>query len=207
MPDEQIVINIAGEKVALGPLQRDLVPLYHRWDNDFTVLRTLSIPRPSSLEEAYTTYEAQVASERDHESAYFTVYERTTLVPIGLSYLFDINYRDRTADFIILIGEVSYRGRGFGTEATRLTLDYAFTAVGVHNVFLQVWEFNTAARRAYEKAGFCECGRRRQSKWMGGKLWDRIYMECLASDFKSPVLEQTLLADLPRSPGTPGHQT
>ncbi len=206
MSGEQVVINMVGEKVALGPLQRELVPLYHRWDNDFGVLRTLSIPRPSSLEEAYATYDAQIASERDHESAYFTVYERTMLVPIGLSYLFDINYRDRTADFIVLIGEDRYRGRGFGTEATSLTLDYAFTAVGVHNVFLQVWEFNTAAFRAYEKAGFRECGRRHQSKWMGGRLWDRIYMECLASDFKSPLLEQVLLADLPRSATMQEHE-
>ena len=31
-PDDQPpIINIAGEKVALGPLRRDLVPLYQRW--------------------------------------------------------------------------------------------------------------------------------------------------------------------------------
>ena len=195
---EHIVINIVGEKVVLGPLRRDLVPLYHRWDNDFTVLRTLFIPRPSSLEEAYVTYDAQVAAERDREVAYFTVYERTTMIPIGTSYLVDINYRDRVADFVILIGETNYRGRGFGTEATRLTLDYAFNAIGLHNVFLQVWEYNQAGLRAYTKAGFRECGRRRQSKLMGAKLWDRIFMECLASEFHSPVLAKIMLPDVPR---------
>ncbi len=35
-------------------------------------------------------------------------------------------------------------GRGYGTETTRLMLDYAFTALGLHNVMLTVFVFNAA---------------------------------------------------------------
>ena len=48
--DQQPIINFAGEKVALGPLRRDLVPLYQRWYNDFEVMRFLDTMRPTSLE-------------------------------------------------------------------------------------------------------------------------------------------------------------
>jgi len=74
-----------------------LVPLYHRWINDFAVLRTLHVPRPSTLEEVQAAHEAQVAEERQRRVVYFTVYDRTTLRPIGRTDLMDINYRDRSA--------------------------------------------------------------------------------------------------------------
>ncbi len=80
-----------------------------------------------------------------------------------------------------------------------MLLDYAFTALGLHSVMLKVYEFNLAGRRIYEKAGFQECGRRRQSHRMGSRYWDEIYMDCLASEFVSPVLAKVLAPDTPRS--------
>ncbi len=71
-------------------------------------------------------------------------------------------------------------------------LDYAFSALGLHNVLLLVDEFNVAGRRAYTKAGFRECGRRRQCRARAGQRWDTIYMECLSSEFSSPVLARIL---------------
>lgn len=198
-PSESPVMSIVGEKVALGPIRRDLVPLYHRWINDFAVLRTLVIPRPSTLEEVQAVYETQVAEERQRRVVYFTIYDRATLRPIGRTGLMDINYRDRSASFGIEIGEADYRGRGYGTEATRLMLDYAFTALGLHNVALETWEYNLAAQQAYAKAGFRETGRRRQAKFMGGKLWDIVSMDCLSTEFVSPVLAHILVPDEVRS--------
>jgi diamine N-acetyltransferase len=192
------VINIVGEKVALGPWTRDQVPLYHRWINDFAVLRTLRIPVPSTLEEIESGYESWIGEERQRTAAYFAIYVRETLRPIGVVNLGNINYREGSADFGIEIGEAAYRGRGYGTEATRLMLDYAFTGLGLHSVALETWEYNLAARRAYAKAGFRETGRRRQAKFFAGKRWDIIYMDCLASEFgDSPVLSKILVPDKP----------
>lgn len=54
---EQPLINIEGEKVALGPLRRELCPLYQRWNNDFVVNRTTSSVRPVTLEEQTDGYD------------------------------------------------------------------------------------------------------------------------------------------------------
>ena len=51
-----------------------------------------------------------------------------------------------------------------------------------------------------EKAGFREFGRRRESKLMGGRLWDQIYMEALASEFISPLLARLFVPDQPHPP-------
>ncbi|GHO83913.1 GNAT family N-acetyltransferase [Dictyobacter formicarum] len=196
---EKPIINITGEKVALGPIRRDQVPLFYRWANDFNVLRTLHIPRPSTFEENLAFFERDVEDEKRRTVVHFTVYDRASLTPIGRVDLEEINHRDRRAEFGIEIGEPDYRGRGYGTEATRLMLDYAFTGLGLHNIGLYTWEYNLAAQAVYKKAGFREVGRRRQAKFMGGKLWDIIYMDCLSTEFVSPVLSKIMVPDEVRS--------
>ena len=74
----------------------------------------------------------------------FAIYERATLRPIGNTTPQGLDRRNRSASFGIIIGEPEFRGRGLGTETTRLMLDYAFTALGLHNVMLTVFEFNPA---------------------------------------------------------------
>ncbi|MGH9173872.1 MAG: GNAT family N-acetyltransferase [Vicinamibacterales bacterium] len=185
----QPIVNITGETVALGPLRRDLLPLYHRWFNDFVAVRNFDdTPEPWTLERATALYEARAGASP--ENITFTIYERATLDPIGYTMLDGISYRHRSAEFAIHLGEASARGKGYGTETARLMLDYAFTALGLHSVNLGVAEFNLAGIRAYERAGFQQTGRFRQSWLMGGRLWDEIIMDCLASEFETPLLAE-----------------
>lgn len=190
------VVNIAGEGVALGPLRRDLLPLYQRWINDFETLRTLGVPPvPMTMEREQAWYDGQATADGE---APFTIYERATWRPIGTTSLHGIDHVNRRATFGIMIGEADCRGKGYGAETTRLMLNYAFTALGLHNVMLTVYEFNLAGRRAYEKAGFRPFGRRREARFMGGRLWDELYMECLATEFTSRGLGVVFVPDEPR---------
>ena len=174
------IVNIVGEKVALGPLHRDLLPLDYCWTNDLATLRMQgSVPEPWPMERIIRRYESGATAA---DLVLFTIYERATMRPIGVTDLQEIDHRHGTAEFVIFIGAADARGKGYGTETTRLMLDYAFTALGLRNVMLSVYAYNPAARRAYEKAGFREFARRRESVWMGGRWWDTISMECLASD-------------------------
>ena len=54
---EQPIINVVGEKVALGPLRRDLVPLQTRWSNDLGASRNIGVPRPRTLAQRIAQYE------------------------------------------------------------------------------------------------------------------------------------------------------
>ena len=192
------IFNIVGNKVALGPLCKDLLPTYTRWMNNFRTLRTMGVPpRPLTLGQEEQWYAGATAGSE--ASSEFTIYERNTERAIGNCGLHGIDYRNRTAEFGIIIGEPDARGKGYGTEATQLMLGYAFTALGLHNVMLRVFAYNPAGVRAYTKAGFKEFGRRRESQFMGGKYWDVIHMECLASEWgPSPVLAEIFKPDEPR---------
>jgi len=183
-------VNIMGEVVALGPLRRDLP--YQRWYSAFSTTRTTGKSRPMTVEQAEAWYERHALNERE---AHFTIYERATWRPIGTTKLTDIDMENRRAEFGIVIGEPDSRGKGYGTETARLMLDDAFTARGLLNVMLIVNAYNLAGLRAYEKAGFREFGRRRQCRFMGGTMWDHIYMECIATEFTSLVLSHIFVPD------------
>ena len=192
-PEKPPVVNIVGVQVALGPLLRELLPDYTRWRNDFALARTLEyLPGPVTYEEREAWF---AQASLDTTSIRFTIYERATWRAIGITSLNGIDFRQGTAGFGLVIGEPKARGRGYGTETTRLMLDYAFTVLGLFNVMLHVYSYNEAALRAYLKAGFREFGRRSQSRVLAGQRWDEVYMECLASEFTSPVLGRSWVPD------------
>jgi diamine N-acetyltransferase len=174
------LINFVGEKVALGPMQRDQLPLFLEWFNDFEYARTTSGVRPMTIGVLEEHYDQDI---KDRSQVHFTIYDRESFTPIGGASLTDI--AGRNATFAIGIGDPAFRGRGYGTEATRLVLDYGFNGLGLHNIWLSVYAFNDRGIAAYKRAGFKEIGRRRQVLNRFGKLHDVIYMDCLASEFAS----------------------
>lgn len=191
-PDhDEPIITIVGSKVALGPRRRDLVPLYSKWLNDFEVTRTYgSRFRTRTLEATEAAYDS--ASKGTDDSVQFTIYERSTMRPIGNTALEEIDHFDHTAKFILLIGEKECWGKGYGTETTMLMLDYGFTLLRLHNIMLTVSSFNERAIRAYTRAGFRVFGHRREAHHFGSQRYDNIYMDCLSSEFQGSVLRHLL---------------
>ncbi len=184
------IINIQGQKVALGPHRRDLIPTYLRWINDFEVTRTLAMGMAPHTREAEETWYDSLA--RREKQVIFTVYERATMRPIGATALNDIDHHHRTAEFGLLIGEKDCWGKGYGTETARLMLDYGFTALGLHCITLRSYSYNQRGIRAYARAGFRDAGRLREAHRLGGRAYDVILMDCLATEFRSPVLHLLL---------------
>lgn len=173
--------TISGERVALGPTRRDLVPVYTRWLNDLALQQTLGgLPVPRTIAQELDRY-TQLNAEAD--SAQFTIYARATAAPIGIAELREIDWRARTATFVIFIGEAAARGRGYGTEATRLICAYGFAALGLDRIGLTVVATNSAGIGAYARAGFRAIGRQRACRLIDGQLHDDIHMECLAREF------------------------
>jgi RimJ/RimL family protein N-acetyltransferase len=184
-PEDRPILNVVGEKVALGPLRRELLPIYERWINDFAVVITLGVgQRPITSESERVWFEHAATSDTEVS---FTIYELSTLRPIGTVGLREIDHANRTAIFGILIGEKESWGKGYGTETTRLMLDYAFRVVGLHNVMLTVFPRNERGVRAYQRAGFHEIGRRREAHRLAGEAEDVILMDCLATEFLAPL--------------------
>ncbi|CAN0617503.1 GCN5-related N-acetyltransferase [Burkholderia multivorans] len=107
---------------------------------------------------------------------------RSTGAMVGVVYLLDIDWVNRSAEFAIQLGDAAVRGRGIGTEATRLALRHAFDDLNLHRIFLTVLATNTHAIALYEKAGFRAEGLLRQAAFKEGRYVDVIPMALLATD-------------------------
>jgi diamine N-acetyltransferase len=180
------ILNIVGEHVALGPLHREsFIALDLQWANDFAVtIHHGQPPHPVTHEMAAARYERISHSPAD---LWFFIYERSSLRPIGTTFFSEINRVHQTAEFNISIGARDCWGKGYGTETTQLMLSYAFEVLGLHAIWLRVISSNERAIRAYRRAGFQHAGRLREAHWIGQQVYDLVYMECLASEYRRYV--------------------
>lgn len=84
----------------------------------------------------------------------FIICEKSGNRDVGSVYLRDIDREKKCAEYGIFIGEEDALGKGYGTQAADLILNYAFGKLKLRSVFLRVFADNIRARKSYEKAGF-----------------------------------------------------
>lgn len=99
--------------------------------------------------------------------------------PVGSVYIRDIDTTHRKAEYGIFIGEEAARGRGVGTVAARLMLQYCFGPGKLHKVFLRAFADNVRARRSYEKAGFTQEAYLKEDVCIEGVYRDMVLMAVL----------------------------
>jgi RimJ/RimL family protein N-acetyltransferase len=75
--------------------------------------------------------------------------------------------------------------KGYGSDAMRVILRYAFTELNLHRVSLNVFEYNPRAVRSYEKVGFKPEGRSRGVLHRAGRRWDLIFMGILFEEWEA----------------------
>ncbi|PRX29793.1 RimJ/RimL family protein N-acetyltransferase [Orenia metallireducens] len=85
----------------------------------------------------------------------------------------------------LVIGDNENLGKGLGSEALDLILDFAFNQLRLNRVELVCWEYNHRAQRSYEKVGFVKEGIRRQKRYRNGKYHDEICYGILKDEWQS----------------------
>ncbi|EFH86777.1 GNAT family N-acetyltransferase [Ktedonobacter racemifer] len=181
--DSKPIVNLMGQKIVLGPIQRSLLPYYQKWMNDPEVNESrIYTLRPLTWEATEAWYE-QTSKESNLDAVFFTIYERVGMRPIGTTMLFDISFFNQSAEFAISIGEKDCWNKGYGTESTILMLNYAFQNVCLHSVRLRTLSFNERAIRVYLRAGFQIAGKWRDAHPFKGQKHDIVLMDCLVNDF------------------------
>ncbi|MCW3096396.1 MAG: acetyltransferase, family [Chthonomonadaceae bacterium] len=107
---------------------------------------------------------------------------------IGTARLHAIDPENRRAKYAIGIFAPELRGRGLGTEATRLVLAYAFDVLSLHRVELRVLAFNARAIACYERCGFVREGVEREGAWIGGQWQSDVLMSILEQEYRAMSL-------------------
>ena len=173
----------SGELVTLGPIQHDYLPYYVEWLNDWEVRKFLAttLPHPLTLQDEEDWFNHQRGDKDSRVFAILTLGEGRLIGNCGLH---QIDWTNRHAIFGIFIGDKNYWGKGYGTDATRTLLRFAFEEANLHRVELEVFAYNKRAIRCYEKAGFRHEGTRRQSRFHDGQYHDAYRMGILREEFE-----------------------
>jgi RimJ/RimL family protein N-acetyltransferase len=177
---------IVGEKTRLRAIERSDIPMFVRWFNDPELLRYLAMYLPMSQAAEEQWFEAQLQDDSSHV---FVIETLDDAVPIGNLDLHGIDWLNRCAGCGISICEKSYWNQGYGTDALRTLVRFAFQELNLNRVSLQVFDFNARAIRSYEKIGFRHEGRLRQARFVEGRYVDELIMGLLREEWRA--MEET----------------
>lgn len=179
-----------GQRICFRPVEVEHGPIFQAWINDPENHQFLMRTRPLNGAEEKEWLEK--AHERKGEHL-FEIALREGARLIGICSLRLGDQPHRSGDIGITIGERDCQGKGYGTEAMGLLLEYGFATLGLHRITLCVYESNPRAIRCYEKCGFRREGVRREARWWAGRWW---------SIFDYAILEHEWHALSPRNAAT-----
>lgn len=160
--DQQTLLT---ERLRLEPLGPE------HFDGSWAALQDAETTRLTGTHAEFTEEQIRgwLATRADeHDRADWAIIRRSDGAYLGEVVLSDLDPHNESMGFRIALAGEGLFGQGYGSEATRAVVDYGLDTVGLHRISLEVVEFNTRARRAYEKAGFREEGTMRDAwNWDG----------------------------------------
>lgn len=178
--------HLFGPRIRLRAAEKKDIETFLRWINDPDVTENLMMIAPMSRVEEELWYENMIEKPpSEHVLVIETKEDEKTADwhPIGTCQFIRINWRNRSGEVGIMIGEKLYWDRGYGSETMRLLLEHGFNTLNLHRVWLQVFAKNQRGIRAYEKAGFIHEGKFRQAHYQHGQYYDVQLMSVLKTEW------------------------
>lgn len=158
------------------------------WRNDEDLIKSLTAPYRYINNDVDIMWFQQYMSNRSSNVRCAVVDSQDTI--IALVSLTDIDYLNQSADFRLMVGKESNRGKGIGTFAVMEMLKHAFENLNLNRVELTVLSDNEVAKHLYEKCGFIYEGRKRKSIYKRGKFVDILIYSILREEFERKTSEQ-----------------
>jgi len=173
---------LSNDSIRLRPIERGDLPFLAELANDPIVRHNvIGWDWPLSLAGQERWFDRGVESD----SARRFVVESNEGAALGLTGLWEIDWHNRTAvSGIKLGGSADVRGHGYGRQALRLLMDFAFEDVGLHRLTADVLEYNQASIVLHvDKLGWTREGVSRQHVWRQGRHWDVIQLGILRDEY------------------------
>lgn len=173
---------LKGKKVKLRPMEMEDVSKLNKLKATGDTLYNLStgIPVPSALVSEEVYFGEKLRKWKSMEPDFVVTTLDDTI--IGMTGIVRNDPYNSNALVHIFMGE-EYTGRGYGTEAMELLLNFIFLEMNMERVHLKVFSFNERAIKSYLKAGFKEEGRMREHLYRNGNYYDMVEMAILRQEF------------------------
>lgn len=174
---------IYGERIRLRAGERSDMPCWVEWLNDPEVTAGLDLVYPLSMAAEEGWFDAMLKRPPEEHVRVIEVQQGASWQMIGNCSYFNLDWRSRSAELGIFIGEKSLWNQGYGADVMRLLLQFGFETMNLHRIWLRVFQSNHRAIRCYEKAGFIHEGRYRQARFINGGYEDVLIMSVLKPEY------------------------
>ena len=174
------MLKLKGDKVNLRALEAEDLQFLYELENN---------PEIWEISGTLTPYSKHIL-KKYLENAHRDIYEVKQLRlcictkddrPIGLIDLFDFDPKHRRAGVGIIIASQGDRKKGAGSEALSLLSKYAFSILGLHQLFANVSEDNEASIKLFENLGFQKAGIKKDWIRAGEKYKNEILFQKINS--------------------------
>lgn len=148
---------LESERIALRALEPEDLELLYKWENNSDWWQVSNTVSP------YSRYVLKEYIAESHRPLYETRQLRLMIVrkesreTIGTIDLFDLDIHHLRAGLGILIDSL-FQGKGYGEEALRLMIRYAFSFLKLHSLYAHVPTTNEASRKLFSRCSFSESG-------------------------------------------------
>jgi RimJ/RimL family protein N-acetyltransferase len=181
-----------GHSIYLAGIDRDRdAEVESRWTHQASYVRMLSIEPmhpmpPSIIKKRYEEIEKEIDQKRSQ--FYFTIHKKDSDEVengrlLGFVHIFWIEWPNAAGGIRMGIGDPQDWRKGYGGEALALALRYCFNEINLYRLDARIPEYNLAACRLFEKAGFSEETRQREYLKRDGRRWDLIHMGLLNEEW------------------------
>jgi diamine N-acetyltransferase len=173
---------LSGQRVDLRPLEKDDLSLLRLWANDPEIRGLTGEVTPTTqtgLEECLQKMPG------DTSRVWFGIVVKDDNRLIGECGLLRMFPAWRATDLSLILGDKTTWGKGYGSEAIHLLLDYAFGYLNFHRVSIGVVGSNDRALRFYEKVGFKREGVQRDGYYYNHAYQDFVMMSLLENEFRA----------------------
>lgn len=168
--------------LSLRALERGDLRFIHDLNNNRNIMAYWFEEPYESFDELEELYNKHI---HDNAERRFVV-ENENKELVGLVELIEINYIHRSAEFQIIIAP-DHQGKRFATTLINKALDYSFTILNLHKIYLHVAVENEKAVHLYDKCGFVEEGHLVQEFFINGRYQDVKRMYILQNDYLNRI--------------------
>jgi len=172
--------SISGEKTTLRLLEKKDLKKALMWLKDPSVNMYLSHNFRDYTEEQELKWFKFVQSSNN--DVVFAIEDKNTNLYIGNCALHKIDWKKKSCELGIFIGEKEYWNKGFGSDAVKSITKFAFNKLDLKSIRLDVYKYNRRAIRVYRKCGFRLVKIERKNHFYNGKYWDTLLMELKKPD-------------------------
>ena len=166
-------IFLVGETINLRALnESDIDGNYSKWLNDIEITEYNSHGRfPMTI---YKLKQYVKSSFESNNSIVLAIDEKSSNNHIGNISLQSINWVDRNAEIVFLLGEKTYWGKGIMLEAGQLLINHGFLKLNLHRIYCGTSSENIGMQKLAKKLNMHEEGRRKEAILKNGKYHDII---------------------------------